>query len=35
VPAGEGFNVVMVTALLGWSVVERLIMRVVRKFEAI
>jgi hypothetical protein len=35
VPAGQGFNMVMVTALVGWSVVEGLIMRVVKKFEAI
>jgi hypothetical protein len=34
-PAGQGFNLVMVTALAGWSVVEALVMRVVRKFEAV
>jgi hypothetical protein len=33
--AGEGFNPVMVVALVGWSVVEGLVMRVVRKFDEI
>ena len=33
--AGEGFNSVMMVALVGWSVVEGLIMRVVRKFDEI
>lgn len=33
--AGEGFNAVMLIALAGWSVVEGLVMRVVRKFEAV
>lgn len=34
-PAGEGFNPVMVVALVGWSVIEPLVMRVVRKLEAV
>lgn len=34
-PAGEGFNPVMVVALIGWSVVEPLVMRVVRKLESV
>lgn len=33
--AGEGFNAVMVIALAGWSVVEALVMRVVRKFDEV
>lgn len=33
--AGEGFNPVMVVALAGWSVVEGLVMRVVRKFDEV
>lgn len=30
--AGEGFNAVMLAALVGWSVVEGFVMRAVRKF---
>lgn len=33
--AGEGFNPVMVAALVGWSVVEGLIMQVVKKFDQV
>lgn len=33
--AGQGFNPVMLAALVGWSVVEGLVMRVVRKFDQI
>lgn len=33
--AGEGFNAVMLVALAGWSVVESLVMRVVRKFDQV
>lgn len=33
--AGEGFNAVMLVALAGWSVVEGLVMRVVRKFDEV
>lgn len=33
--AGEGLNPVMLVALAGWSVVEGLVMRVVRKFETV
>lgn len=33
--AGEGFNSVMLVALVGWSVVEGLVMRVVRKFDEV
>ena len=33
--AGEGLNGVMIVALAGWSVLEALVMRVVRKFSAI
>lgn len=33
--AGEGFNAVMLAALVGWSIVEGLVMRVVRKFDEI
>lgn len=33
--AGEGFNAVMLVALAGWSVVEGLVMRVVRKFDQV
>ena len=33
--AGEGFNGVMLVALAGWSVVEGLVMRVVRKFDEV
>lgn len=33
--AGEGLNAVIVSALIGWSVVEGLVMRVVRKFEQV
>lgn len=32
---GNGFNMAMVTALAGWTVVEALVMRVVKKFDAI
>jgi len=32
---GGGFNVAMVVALAGWTVVEALVMRVVKKFDAI
>ena len=33
--AGDGFNPVMMAALLGWTVVEGLVMRVVGKFAAV
>lgn len=33
--AGEGFNPVVLVALAGWSVVEGLVMRVVRKFDQV
>lgn len=33
--AGEGLNAVMIVALAGWSVLEALVMRVVKKFSAI
>lgn len=33
--AGEGLNPVMLVALAGWSVVEGLVMRVVRKFDQV
>lgn len=33
--AGEGFNAVMLVALAGWSIVEGLVMRVVRKFDEV
>lgn len=33
--SGSGFNVAMVAALAGWTVVEALVMRVVRKFDQI
>jgi hypothetical protein len=33
--AGEGFNGTMVLALGGWTVVEGLVMRVVKKFDQI
>ena len=33
--AGAGFNLNMVLALAGWTVVEGLIMRVVKKFDQI
>jgi hypothetical protein len=33
--AGEGLNAVMIVALAGWSVVEGLVMRVVRKFDEV
>lgn len=33
--AGQGFNATMVLALGGWTVVEGLVMRVVRKFDQI
>lgn len=32
---GQGFNVAMVGALGGWTVVEGLVMRVVKKFDRI
>ncbi|MBT8336175.1 MAG: hypothetical protein KJO11_06185 [Gemmatimonadetes bacterium] len=32
---GGGFNVTMVLALAGWTVVEGLVMRVVKKFDRI
>ena len=32
---GGGFNVTMVIALAGWTVVEGLVMRVVKKFDRI
>lgn len=33
--AGDGLNPVMLVALAGWSVVEGLVMRVVRKFDQV
>lgn len=33
--AGQGFNATMVLALGGWTVVEGLVMRVVKKFDQI
>ena len=33
--AGGGFNITMVLALGGWTVVEGLVMRVVKKFDQI
>jgi hypothetical protein len=33
--AGEGLNAVMIVALAGWSVVEGLVMRVVRRFDEV
>ncbi len=33
--AGDGFDPAILVALAGWSVVERLVMRVVRKFDQI
>jgi hypothetical protein len=33
--AGDGFNPVMVAALVGWTLVEGLVMRVVTKFAAV
>jgi hypothetical protein len=33
--AGGGFNPVMMAALMGWTVVEALVMRVVTKFAAV
>lgn len=33
--AGAGFNLQMVLALAGWTVVEGLVMRVVKKFDQI
>ena len=33
--AGDGFNPVMLVALAGWSVVEGLVIRVVRKFDEV
>lgn len=33
--AGEGIDPVIVIALIGWSVVEPWVLRVVRKFEAV
>jgi hypothetical protein len=33
--AGDGFDPAIVAALAGWSVVEGLVMRVVRKFDQI
>jgi hypothetical protein len=32
---GSGLNVTMIVALAGWSLVEGLVMRVVRKFDAV
>jgi hypothetical protein len=32
---GEGLNPVMIAALLGWTVVEGLVLRVVAKFAAV
>ncbi len=34
-PGGSGLNVAMLVALGGWSIVEGLVMRVVRKFDEI
>lgn len=33
--AGDGFDPAIVAALVGWSVVQGLVMRVVRKFDEI
>lgn len=33
--AGDGFNPVMAAALVGWTAVEGLVMRVVTKFAAV
>lgn len=33
--AGDGFNPVMMAALMGWTLVESLVMRVVTKFAAV
>lgn len=33
--AGDGLDAVMIVALAGWSVVEGLVMRVVRKFDEV
>ena len=33
--AGEGLNPIMIVALVGWTVVENLVMRVVKKFDDI
>lgn len=33
--AGDGFNPVMLVALAGWSVVEGLVMRVVRRLDQV
>lgn len=33
--AGDGFNPVMMAALMGWTLVETLVMRVVTKFAAV
>jgi len=33
--AGDGFDPAIVAALVGWSVLEPLVMRVVRKFDEI
>ncbi len=33
--AGDGFDPAIVAALLGWTVVQNLVMRVVRKFDEI
>jgi len=33
--AGDGLNPAMVAALIGWSIVEGLVLRVARKFEAV
>jgi len=33
--AGEGFNPVMIAALIGWSLVEGLVMRAVNKLAAV
>lgn len=33
--AGDGLNPVMLVALAGWSIVEGLVMRVVRKFDQV
>ncbi|NNF64530.1 MAG: hypothetical protein HKN07_09755 [Acidimicrobiia bacterium] len=33
--AGDGFDPAIIAALIGWSVVQSLVMRVVRKFDEI
>lgn len=33
--AGQGFNPVMLAALAGWTAIEPLVLRVVRKFESV